>query len=110
MLEALNITHENLLHARSDSDLLETLRITHEVLCALRDSDVLGVFLQLPTTEQADFLRLIGSTDDRESRHHRTGTFVSALEESPLAGEVPTPGKTEPADVGDAIVLDKADD
>ena len=86
MLKALEITNEDLLRARSDSDLLETLRITYEVLSALRDSDALGTFLQLPTADQASFLRLIGSTDDPDLRHHRTDTFVSALEESPLGG------------------------
>ena len=86
MLAALEITNEELLWARSDSDVLETLRITFEVLSVLRDSHVLRVFLQLPTTDQASFLRLIASTDDRELRHRRILTFVSALEESPLGG------------------------
>jgi hypothetical protein len=86
MLKALEITNEDLLWARSDSDLLETLKITYEVLTALRDSDVLDIFLRLPRTDQASFLRLIGSTDDRELRHHRTDTLVSALEESPFGG------------------------
>lgn len=84
MLMALEITNEELLWAHSDSDVLETLRITFEVLTALRDSDVLQVFLQLPTADQANFLRLIASIDDREVRRHRTDTFMSALSESPL--------------------------
>jgi hypothetical protein len=76
----------DLLAAQSDSDLLKTLRITYELFYALKESGVLDTFSRLPQADQANFLRLIGTTDDPELRGHRTGTLISALSESPLAG------------------------
>ena len=84
VLQTLHITNDALRAARSDSDLEETLRITHEILIALRDDDVLDTFYELPISDQANFLRWIGSTDDRQLRANRTETFVSALKLSPI--------------------------
>ena len=85
VLETLEITHDDLAPARSDSDLLETLRITYAVLIAIEEAGVLDTFFRLPRTDQADFLRWIGATDDAGVREGRTTTFVSALQAAPLA-------------------------
>jgi hypothetical protein len=84
ILRTLEISNEDLMAARGDSILLETLRITYEILAALKKAGVLETFLQLPKTDQADFLRWIGMMDDRELRRERTETFALALAESPL--------------------------
>jgi hypothetical protein len=86
ILNTLDISNEDLHLAHSDSDLLETLRITYEIHAALLDFNVLETFFRLPKADQADFLRWIGMTDDRDLRRNRIEAFVSALEESPLAG------------------------
>ena len=83
-LELLGMTTEDLQGFRSDSNLFETLGITREILFELRNSDVLAAFLQLPTTDQANFLRWIAMIDDSDLRRDRTATFIKALEESPL--------------------------
>lgn len=85
-LDLLGMTTEDLQSARTDSTLFETLQITHEFLLALRQKGVLGTFLLLPKGEQANFVRWIGATDEETVRHERTVTFISALEEGPLAG------------------------
>jgi len=86
ILDTLGVSEDDLLLARRDSDLLETLKITYEFLAALRDARTLDTFFQLPKADQAGFLRRIGMTDDPELRRKRTRTFISALEESALAG------------------------
>ena len=91
-LEMLGFTNDDLQLARSDSDLLETLRIGHEILAALRDSDVLDTFLRLPKADQTNFLRWTASTDGHDARHERTATLIAALEESPLADPPPARG------------------
>ena len=84
MLELLGVTEDDLERARSDTDLLETLRIVHDVLARLQDAEVLGAFLALSKTDQANFMRVLGATDDPARRAHRCETFITALKESPL--------------------------
>lgn len=88
-LEMLGFTNQDLQQARTDSDLLETLRIGQEILAVLRVSEVVDTFLRLPKADQTNFLRWIASTDGHDARHERTVTLVSALEESPLADPPP---------------------
>jgi hypothetical protein len=96
ILDTLEISNEDLRLARSDSDLLETLRITYEIQAALIDFNVLDTFFRLPKADQADFLRWIGMTDDPDLRRNRIEAFVSALEESPLAGIATSHDKHQP--------------
>ena len=97
ILETLEITKDDLLVARKDSDLLETLRITYELLAQFRASGVLSTFLLLPRSDQANFLRWIGMTDDRELRRDRTRTLALALEDSPLAPDMSSSGSSHPS-------------
>lgn len=53
--EMLEITNDDFLLARSDSNLFETMRITYELLLALRDSGVLDTFFRLPAANRKDF-------------------------------------------------------
>ena len=84
VLETLDIGAADLAGARTDSDVLETLAITYELLMAFDDAGVLDTFFRLAKGDQANFLRWIGSTDDRGVRSRRTETFVSALQTGPL--------------------------
>ena len=89
VLDLLGMTYEELLAAHSDAHLVETLRIIYDLMLELRDSHTLGTLLRLPRSDQENFLRWIGSTDDETLRTTRTETFISALRMSPLgAGEV----------------------
>ena len=83
-LELLGMTKDDLQAARSDLELFETLRITHRVLVALRDNGVLGTFLSLPKSDQANFIRWVGAIDSEDLRDGRTETFIVALKQSPL--------------------------
>jgi hypothetical protein len=91
VLDLVGLSHDDLLAEHGDMDLVETLRITHDLLIALRDSSVLDTFLRLPRADQENFLRWIGSTDDRGLRASRTDTFVSALKMSPLKASTEPP-------------------
>lgn len=82
--EMLEITNDDFLLARSDSNLFETMRITYELLLALRDSGVLDTFFRLPAANRKDFLRWLATTADPELRSDRAKTFISALRKSPL--------------------------
>lgn len=94
VLQVLGITKEDLLLARSDSNLLDTLRIAYEFINVLRESGVLEIFTQLPKGDQADFLRWVAMTADQALRVSRTKIFASALEQSPLAGgTIPIPAR-----------------
>lgn len=84
ILDLLGMSHEDLLAAHQEADLVETLRITYDLLLVLRDTNVLDTFLKLPRSDQENFLRWIGSTDDETLRTTRTETFTSALKMSPL--------------------------
>ena len=84
ILDTLVMTNEDLLLAHSDSDLLATLKITYEFSVALRNAEVLDIFFKLPRVDQANFLRWIGTTADRDLRRDRTQTFIAALHSSPL--------------------------
>lgn len=84
VLDTLDVGAEDLARARTDSDLLETLAITYELLMAFDDAGVLDTFFRLSKSDQANFLRWIGSTDDPGVRGRRTETFVSALRAAPL--------------------------
>lgn len=85
ILETLEIDDDDDVRSvRTDSGLLETLTVAYELLMSFDDAGVIDTFFRLPKTDQANFLRWIGSTDDPETRIRRTDTFVSALEASPL--------------------------
>ena len=82
--EMLEITNDEVVSARSDSNLFATLKIDYELLLALRDGDVLDAFFRLPAANRKDFLRGLATTADRKRRGDRTRTFISALKRSPL--------------------------
>ena len=86
ILETLGVTTAELELARSDSDLLATLRITYEFVVILREYSVLNTFYGLPRRDQLQFLRWIGATGDVSLRRKRTELLVSAIEASPLGG------------------------
>src|SRR5687767_1304134 len=75
-LEMLGINTDDLLLARGDSILLETLRSTHDLLSALRSAHILDTFLQLPSVDRTNFLRWIASSVDPEIRRSRTRSFI----------------------------------
>ncbi len=87
MLELLDMTNADLLKARTDPNLFETLRIAHDLLLSLRDEGVLGIFLMMPKEKQMEFVRWMGMTDESEMRSDRVKTLVSALRLSPLASD-----------------------
>ena len=87
MLELLDMTNADLLKARTDPSLFETLRITHELLLRLREEGVLGIFLMMPKEKQMDFVRWMGMTDENEMRQDRMATLISALRQSPHASD-----------------------
>lgn len=83
-LELMGISNDDLMRGLEGLGLRETLTIALDVLAALDEEGVLGIFVGLPTERQANFLRWIASTGGPELRRTRTATFVSALLESPL--------------------------
>lgn len=80
------MTREDLEMARTDHDLLATLRITLEFLVALTDAGALETFFSLPRPDQSRFLRWVCTTDDRDLRKRLTSTLISAMEAAPLGG------------------------
>ena len=88
ILRTLEISNEDLLLARSDPNLLETLRITYQIITMLDDAAVLATFYLLPKADQANFIRWIGMIDDPEARRDRTTTLVFALEEGPFSADL----------------------
>jgi hypothetical protein len=84
VLKTLQITPDDIQIAAEDVDLAETLEITYDVLVALKESDVLKLFSRLPREDQANFLRWIGMTADRDSRRRRTDAIVLAMRTSPF--------------------------
>ena len=91
-LEPMGISNDDLMEGLEEISLQETLSIALDVLAHLDEENVLGIFLRLPTEQQANFLRWIASTGGWELRRTRTATFVSALLESPLAPTAEPPG------------------
>ncbi len=59
---------------------------TERLMAALEEADVLDSFLRMEPSDQAHFLKVIGSTDDPAVRSQRTATFISALHMSPRPG------------------------
>lgn len=85
LLEILEQVIDEFLQARGESSVHETLAISQAFLIALREANCLGSFSQLPPSDQARFLRWIGSTRQSELRQKRTQTFIDALLVSPMS-------------------------
>lgn len=75
---------DEFLFSRDDASVEETLAISESFLSALREAGCLQQFVLLPISDQARFLRWIGSTTSVSFRSKRIESFVSALKASSL--------------------------